>query len=265
MLVAHDKAGNRIYANNDERYKECFCPECGKPLTHKKGEMRVSHFAHKVDENCPYALDKDSKSEWHIHMQELFPSESLERRFKDDYTGEVHIADVYLKQSNTVIEFQHSPISVEEFKSRTLFHVNNGRRIVWVFEERGKDPDSEYGRLRKEDGEWYRWLRSPRRMLASIGNVSVLQASNYSVCVYYGEEDIVHRLINEAFDYSEVVLSVHPIKLYENMDSDDFFKPETYWKTRMIEGTNKPLNKQNRGVINPGFVNGRPMRRSFRL
>ena len=35
MLVAYDRDGNRIYANSTERYKECFCPECGKPLVHK--------------------------------------------------------------------------------------------------------------------------------------------------------------------------------------------------------------------------------------
>lgn len=67
-------------------------------------------------------------------------------------------------------------------------------------------------------------MRSPRKMLNSIisNGGNVLQANNYSVCVYYGEEDIVHRLIGEDFDYSEVILSVHPIKLFENMNVDDF-------------------------------------------
>ena len=193
MLVAHDKDGNRIYANSEERYKHCFCPECRRPLTHKKGEIKAPHFAHKVDANCPYGADKESKSEWHIHMQELFPSESLEVRFKNENTGELHIADVYLEQSKTVIEFQHSPISAEEFRSRTLFHANNGRRIVWVFDERGKDPDLEFGRLRQEDDTSYqpchthfhfKWLRSPRKMLSSIvSNGNVLLANNYSVCI----------------------------------------------------------------------------------
>lgn len=210
MLVAYDKEGNRIYANAKERYKECFCPECSKPLIHKMGKIKTHHFAHKADTNCPYGKDKDSKSEWHIHMQELFPPETLEVRFKDKESGEVHIADVYLEGSKTVIEFQHSSIDIEEFRKRTLFHVKEGRRIVWVFDERGKDPDSEYGRLRQEDDSRYpyhshlhfKWLRSPRKMLTGIVsnvNANVLQNDKYSVCVYYGEEDIVHRIIKEEF------------------------------------------------------------------
>ena len=44
-------------------------------------------------------------------MQEYFPREACEMRFVDDETGEIHIADVFLEASNTVLEFQHSPIS----------------------------------------------------------------------------------------------------------------------------------------------------------
>lgn len=286
MLVAHDKDGHRIYANSEERYKECFCPECGKSLIHKKGEIKAPHFAHKVDDNCPYGADKDSKSEWHIHMQELFPPESLEVRFKDDNTGEIHIADVYLGQSKTVIEFQHSPISAEEFRSRTLFHVKNGRRIVWIFDERGNDPNSEYGRLRQEDDIRYqpchthlhfKWLRSPRKMLRSIGsNWKILQANDYSVCVDYGEEDIVHRLIDEEFDYSEVVLSVHSIKLHGTMNVDEFFLSEDHWlsfspwkeiieeRNRWLADIKRKREEAEHQRIN-AFLNRRPVRRRPRL
>ena len=239
MLVAHDKNGNRIYANDKERHLDCFCPACGEPVIHKKGEIKKHHFAHRIDVSCPYGKDKDSKSEWHIHMQELFPHETLEVRFKDKTSGEVHIADVYLESSKTVIEFQHSPIDIEEFRKRTLFHVNEGRRIVWVFDERGNNPDSEYGRLRQEIDSSYqpcharlhfKWLRSPRKMLTGVvSNGNVLQNDKYSVCVYYGEEDIVHRIIAENYGYSEIVLSVHPIKLYGNMDTDEFFLLEQRW------------------------------------
>ena len=61
-------------------------------------------------------------------MQEYFPREACEVRFVDDETGEIHIADAFLEGSNTVLEFQHSPISEQEFLSRTIFHLKNGRR-----------------------------------------------------------------------------------------------------------------------------------------
>ena len=238
-----------------------------------------------MDANCPYGADKDSKSEWHIHMQELFPPESLEVRFKDENTGELHIAGVYLEQSKTVIEFQHSPISAGEFRSRTLFHANNGRRIVWVFDERGKNPDSEFGRLRQEDDTSYQpcythyisngCVRLEKCSIA-LFQMEMFFKQIIIVCVYYGEEDTVHRLIGQDFDYSEVVLSVHPIKLYDTMDVDEFFMPESHWLSfsqwkEMIEERNRWLadikcrrEEVERQRIN-AFLNRRPVRRGPRF
>lgn len=135
MYVALDKNGNRIYADDEQRYIECFCPACGEPLIHRKGTRKRVHFAHKQKTNCFMRLNKDYMSEWHIRMQSFFPKESREYRFKDNVTGEVHIADVFDWKTNTVIEFQHSPMHEEEYLSRTYFHLNNGRRIVWIFDE----------------------------------------------------------------------------------------------------------------------------------
>ena len=96
------------------------------------------------------------------------------------------------------------------------------------------------------------------------------------MCVYYGEEDIVHRLIREDFDYSEVVLSVHPIKLSETMNVDEFFIPESHWLSfspwkEMIEERNRWLadikrrrEEAERQKIN-AFLHRRPTRRGPRL
>ena len=110
MYVAIDKIGNRIYADDEQRYMECFCPACGELLTHRKGSKKRAHFAHKQNTNCFMGLNKDYMSEWHIRMQSYFPKESREYRFQDMETGEIHIADVFDSETNTVIEFQHSPI-----------------------------------------------------------------------------------------------------------------------------------------------------------
>jgi len=136
MLVAFDGNDNRIYADNivgqkDEKI-DLFCPACRKPVILKDGEIRITHFAHKKKGDCTHGSDM---SEWHIRMQKYFPKENREVPFVDETTGEVHIADIYDEESGIVIEFQHSPISPEEFRSRTHFHINNGRRIVWIFDE----------------------------------------------------------------------------------------------------------------------------------
>ena len=124
MRVALDSSGNRIYASNPVRYMDCFCPVCGEALKHKIGKRVSNYFSHMPDSECAYGKDKDSKCEWHIRMQDYFPKEMQEVRFVDEKTNEVHIADVYIEESKTVLEFQHSPIDPEEFDRRTSFHLS---------------------------------------------------------------------------------------------------------------------------------------------
>lgn len=238
MLVAYDQEGKRVYANSGTRHKEIFCPACREPVTHKMGPIMPHHFAHRKESSCPYG--KDNKSPWHIHMQELFPPESLERRFYDRETGKIkHIADVFLEESNTVIEFQHSPISAEEFKARTLFHMEEGRRIVWVFDE--SKEGYKYGKLVKSEfglsGSWihqdycFDWPRSPRKMIEFTCNRNRLDIINqFSICLCLEEnEDITHRIIYQTRGYKSVELSVHDILLSGDMNTDDFFRNENYW------------------------------------
>jgi hypothetical protein len=59
---------------------------------------------------------------WHLGWQERFPEHMRE------VTIGPHRADV--KTSKCVIEFQHSPISVEDIQAREAFYGN----MVWVFD-----------------------------------------------------------------------------------------------------------------------------------
>lgn len=69
-------------------------------------------------------------TEWHRHWQEQFPLETREVVVK--VNGEQHRADVLI--NNTVYEFQHSPMTAEEFYERTQFYTAAGYRIVWLFD-----------------------------------------------------------------------------------------------------------------------------------
>lgn len=267
MLIAYDNEKNRIYANSGKKYKECFCPACGEPLKHRVGNHNIPHFAHLPDSDCFYGKEKDYKCEWHIHMQSLFPLETLEVRFCDRESGELkHIADVFLRESNTVIEFQHSRISDEDFVSRTLFHISEGRRIVWVFDE--SRPEKELGTLKRCEeaylSDWihhnldFDWPR-PRKVLNAIQTPNNIENfNNYSICVDYGEADTVHRIIYHAVDYKEIVLSVHPIVIYGDCCADEFFLPEGYWlsqepwKTMIAEQVRYNRKKKgNKSTIPP--------------
>ena len=193
MFFALDEQGNRVHASSRDTLVNLYCPACGEPVKHKKGKTRRWHFAHLPDSNCQYGKDKDYNHEWHIRMQEYFPLDTREYRFVDSDTKEVHIADVFLPDSNTVLEFQHSPISEEEFLSRTNFHKKEGRRIVWLFDESEKNPQPDhFGKFKLSNMEtsfraelgpnpyccrfpqnpyadrYFLWLKNPRRFDLSL-------------------------------------------------------------------------------------------------
>ena len=238
MFVALDSQGNRLYADSGKRYTDCFCPECNEPVQHKIGKIRRPYFAHRVNSECSFGNDKDYKSEWHIRMQEYFPKECREVRFVNEQNGEVHIADVFLQESNTVLEFQHSPIKEEEFISRTAFHLNNRRRIVWLFDESTTSDNPQYGRFSEDDCEWerwpykdksFRWLRNPRRFLNKGPDIGRFYKV-YSVCVFTGTEgDVFHRIIGEHAGFQYVTFSLHDIEMNDTLDIEEFFKSELAW------------------------------------
>lgn len=128
MLRAVDDNNISVHAKNAVRGKSYFCPVCGSPMILNKGQIMVHHFKHKA-KTCPDTWTYDM-SDWHLGMQNLFPLESQEVVVSLD--GVVHRADILY--DNTVIEFQHSRISLPEFNERTQFFLSHGYRMAWVFD-----------------------------------------------------------------------------------------------------------------------------------
>ncbi len=243
MFVAQDEFGNRIYADYAESSTLAFCPECGEVLVRKAGKINRPYFSHKIGTDCKWGSNKDNKSEWHIRMQSYFPREYIEYRFTDSQTGEIHIADVYIPAKEIVIEFQKSAISEEEFLSRTIFHLNKGRKIAWVFDESKENcADNEYGRLRLLDPEsriWpytylkFRWMRRPRKCLEKGPDLNTFQ-DRYSILIYAGCEgdDVIRRIVSEDFYFEEIILSIRKTMLAEpSFNCEELFYPEEYWYT----------------------------------
>ncbi|WP_235528609.1 competence protein [Pedobacter sp. Leaf194] len=67
------------------------------------------------------------ESVWHRNWKKAFPLEYREKSFCCQTTGELHRADVYTP-CGTAIEFQNSPISVAEMKSREAFYP----KMIWI-------------------------------------------------------------------------------------------------------------------------------------
>ncbi len=101
------------------------CPSCGSELIAKCGKIKIHHWAHKGTRNCdPWW---ENETEWHRSWKNSFPVEWQELPLPDEQTGKKHIADVRTSDG-LVIEFQNSPIDLQERTTREKFYKD----MVWV-------------------------------------------------------------------------------------------------------------------------------------
>ena len=140
MFTALTKDNKRISIEEAVPGETYYCPVCRNPVAVKAANSNNvrTHFAHKRNSLC---LDdwKHDMSDWHFEWQSKFPIESREVVVEKD--GVVHRADILI--NDTVIEFQHSPISGEEFEARNSFYKSCGYRVVWLFDATDKMKDDE--------------------------------------------------------------------------------------------------------------------------
>lgn len=64
---------------------------------------------------------------WHRDWKKAFPPACREVSFADKELGQLHRADIHTP-CGTTIEFQNSPICIEELKSREAYY----KKLVWV-------------------------------------------------------------------------------------------------------------------------------------
>ena len=130
IYTALGASGERVDIEEAVRQGEYRCELCGARLIPKKGDVRIHHFAHEKGHKCdPWA---QRMSEWHREWQERFPPESRERVVK--HGGSSHRADVLLEAPGTVVEFQHSPLSSQDFHERNDFYAAGVGNVIWLFD-----------------------------------------------------------------------------------------------------------------------------------
>lgn len=101
------------------------CLGCGQTVIAKCGEIKIHHWAHMSIKDCDPWWEPETV--WHREWKNKFPVEFREVCFKDGKTKEVHRADIYTSGGVT-LEFQNSPISSEELKSREAFYP----KLIWI-------------------------------------------------------------------------------------------------------------------------------------
>lgn len=101
-----------------------ICPQCGKKVFSKCGEINIWHWSHFKDENCETWSEPESF--WHKHWKMTFGKDNSEIVIEKD--GKKHRADI-LTNERVVIELQNSPIKSSVIKAREDFY---GCRMLWV-------------------------------------------------------------------------------------------------------------------------------------
>ncbi len=100
------------------------CELHGCPVIAKCGKVKIWHWAHIGQRQCdPW---KESETEWHRAWKNCFPVGWQEVTLLAA-NGDKHRADVKTDQ-DYVIEFQYSPIKLEECQARENFY----KKLVWV-------------------------------------------------------------------------------------------------------------------------------------
>lgn len=156
MLFAVDKNNQRVHISEAVREGEYFCPSCDEKLVLKMGQIVAHHFSHPKNSLCGDNWNYDM-SEWHINWQSRFPKKMQE--VVKTYNGQRHRADVLIEEAKTVIEFQHSPMSIDEFEDRNWFYNRLGYHVIWVFDVHDKfqsDAIEEHGRMSEYKFHWKR-------------------------------------------------------------------------------------------------------------
>jgi len=121
MYIAKTSSGELIIPTKEEKG---FCVGCGSELVSKMGDINRHHWAHK---NLDCDSWSEGETEWHLEWKTNFDITDCEVKMDN------HRADIFC--NGTIVEVQHSPISVYDVQERELFYKARGE-FVWVFDVR---------------------------------------------------------------------------------------------------------------------------------
>ncbi|MBR4110577.1 MAG: hypothetical protein IKK43_02665 [Clostridia bacterium] len=220
MYIALNSDNERVHISNTKDEEKYFCSICGEEVIKRKGLINAHHFAHKSNSKC---IESDGwhydMSDWHYDWQNQFPIENQEVVFK--INDKIHRADVFI--NNTVIEFQHSPITEEEFNDRNNFYKKLGYKIIWIFDALGKEISHYRGG--KNDNIVCSW-NYPIRFLNNVdcedSKVDIFLQINEAI--WYRQPN--YRNIN---NFKELIIENNIIKISELNDGLKYFSSDDYY------------------------------------
>ena len=227
MLTAKNSEGIKVSAIKAIKKDKYFCPICGAEMTLKQGPQKAWHFSHK---NCTDSWHYEEKTPWHKNWQDNFLLESQEVVMSNDI--EKHIADVFI--NNTVIEFQHSSMTLDEFTKRNDFYMSLGYRVVWVFDTCNTFDNKKLESVRRYyDGSLITWNRKWK-------DIFINGLNNHSKVEIYLQlcTDAIDNLkLQEIIKLKEELTDSHPelFKSYLYEEEREYFDEHQDDKIKLIK------------------------------
>jgi competence protein CoiA len=162
-----------------------ICDLCGGETVSRCGNIRIHHWAHLQRQNCdPWW---ENETEWHREWKRAFPEHCREVSVVSDDGEKRHRADVKTEVGR-VIEFQHSPIKLEERRAREAFYKD----MVWVVD--GLRRDSFATSFKSQLFKASVRQNSPIKLRVPVGNCSILKTwsdSEVDVYIDFGDTEFI--------------------------------------------------------------------------
>ncbi|MHC9536512.1 competence protein CoiA [Dellaglioa sp. BT-FLS60] len=140
MIFAKKKHQDELVCARDVKQNETyFCPGCGERVIFKQGPQKQAHFAH-YKKSCHFFSEGETNS--HVTGKNLIKVWAEKRHKKaeiEEYLPELKQRPdvlVTLRNSQLVIEYQCSPLSLSSFTKRTKGYKKYGYRVFWILGKR---------------------------------------------------------------------------------------------------------------------------------
>jgi competence protein CoiA len=176
MILANTSTGTRDIPHISGEIGAC--PTCETEVFGRCGRIVTWHWAHRGSDCDPWA---EPETPWHYQWKMSLRAKGAMIEQTIQKGNERHRADCVFPDG-TVLEIQHSPISVNEIEAREAFYD----RMVWLFDT--QDAASR-GRLllrRKpdRDTDTFRW-KQPKKSIAYCGKPVFLDVAGDEIFHLY--------------------------------------------------------------------------------
>ena len=246
MFYALDKNNIKVHISDADHDKFYFCQICNQNLKlvsecQRNGKKIREHFSHigkPGSESKIYIPCTDRwhycKTEWHCAWQNKFPEECRECVVSNG--KQKHIADVLI--NNTVIEFQHSDISVEEFRERNEFYTECGYKVIWIFDFIEEFDQEKIYQVNNpgQNTYKYRWLL-PKKMFRQLD----LNKEKATVIFQFFNENNEYYELEELINGYNEFREFYTKNVYSICDFLNLIINENFWNRKI---SYKPSQEQ---------------------